>query len=548
MKTMKQMLMTLFVVCLACPGTVWTQNHAEPASSNSSALPALSTAPAPAPGTPSAGVSPASFLVTKITTSESRLLSPAEIREITGRYEQRRLTQKDLDQMVEEFNHLYAKRGFQTARAVLVAQTVNDGVVNVQLIEARVGRIVLENNTRTRASYFRARIPAYPGEVLRLGDVQQNLAYFNATTDLQMRAVMQPGQTFGTTDLALAVQGPREFEVTTFTDNAGRDTIGLYRAGANATYRSLFGKRDPLSLGFLGADGTLGANASYGIPLDRRGTKLTMLGDYNTIAIGGAVLGSTDMSGHSSDGTLMLSRPLLVRLNNILSASVAAHYKYSLLSSAGLQLTRTNVRSLELSTDFQRYDSRGSWLVRNDLNGGFYSVSGSSEFFRFNSTLMRGTTLGRNFTMITRLSGQWNALNPLPSIEQMQIGGASSVRGYSEAALAGDSGFIGSSELTFPFLRHQWATRVQAATFVDAGGVFGRGLSTATQPRDSRLLSVGFGFVAKISTRVSGRIDFGVPVRNTVGISPVGIHFSVQSTFGLPRRWSPTPRGQWATQ
>jgi hypothetical protein len=66
----------------------------------------------------------------------------------------------------------------------------------------------------------------------------------------------------------------------------------------------------------------------------------------------------------------------------------------------------------------------------------------------------------------------------------------------------------------------------------------GAGLSTATQPKDTRLLSAGFGFPVKLSADLVGRIDFGVPVRNNVGIPAVGIHFSVQSTFGLPRRWT----------
>jgi hemolysin activation/secretion protein len=161
---------------------------------------------------------------------------------------------------------------------------------------------------------------------------------------------------------------------------------------------------------------------------------------------------------------------------------------------------------------------------------------------------MRGTSLGHNFSLITRVSGQRNILKPLPSIEQFANGGSSTVRGYPESALTGDSGFNASNEMDFPFLRHQWATRVQGDIFVEGGAVYGAGTSTATQPKDTRLLSSGFGFLAKITTHYSGRIDFGVPVRNNSGISAVGIHYSVQTTFGLPHRWAPTPKGKWLSR
>jgi len=49
-------------------------------------------------------------------------------------------------------------------------------------------------------------------------------------------------------------------------------------------------------------------------------------------------------------------------------------------------------------------------------------------------------------------------------------------------------------------------------------------------------LSPGFGFPVKLPSNLTGRVDFGFPVRNGVGISSVAIHYSVQKSFDFPNR------------
>lgn len=476
-----------------------------------------------------------SLMIAKVVTDKSDILTDEELRSALSRYEHRQLNQDELRHVVDDINRLYAAKGFTTARAVLPPQTVQDGVVRVRLIESRIGKVTVQNSTHTRNSYFLSRVSMTHGELLKPETLQQQLAYFNGTNDLKIRAVLQPGETFGSTDVVLQTEGPSELEFTTFSDNAGRDTIGLYRAGTTVTYRSLFGNRDPLTATFLGANGTLMGGGGYSVPLGTRGTRLGGTFSYNGIALNGGVLGSTGMVGHSYDAALRLSHPVLVRPNQALSGSLSAHYKSSSLSAEGFPLSRTLVRSLEFSTDWQRFDAHGMWFANNVLSGGFDNFK--RGFFRYNGAVSRIVTFSPNVTATFRGAGQVSAINPLVPIEQMQIGGATSVRGYPEAALIGDRAYAATAEVGFPVLPNEWTRkRLKMAAFVDGGGVFEEGLNGSARPRDTKLLSTGFGFVLKLSQHMSGRIDFGVPLRNRAGIPDVGIHFSVQSTFGLPRR------------
>lgn len=523
----KQSGLLVLVLWLAGPLNVLAQ-------STPSAGTPLSTPAHPSGSTEQARATP-SLLVTKIVTDKSEILSEQEIHEIVSGYEQKQVTQAELVRIVDALNRLYAAKGYGTARAVLAAQTVYDGVVHIRLIEGRVGKVTVENKTHTRDSYFLNRVPMNRGEILKPDELRQKLAYFNETNDLKMTAILQPGEQFGSTDVMLHAEGPRDFEVTTFTDNAGRDTIGLYRGGVNVTYRSLFGDRDPLTISFLGANGTILVGGSYSLPLGTSGTRLGATFNRDFIALNGGVLGSTGMVGHSSDAAFRLSRPLRVRTNTALSASLSAHYKTSSLSSEGFPLSRTQVRSLELSTEWQRFDVSGTWFASNAFNGGFDNLNGG--FFRYNALVARIQVFSPNVSAIFRASGQVNGVNTLVPIEQMQIGGATTVRGYPEAALIGDRGYAATGELDFPFLPNEWVKkRITMATFVDCGGVFDEGLNSSSKPHDTKLLSSGFGFLFRFLNNVSGRVDFGVPLENRVGIPAVGIHFSVRSTFGFPRR------------
>ena len=85
----------------------------------------------------------------------------------------RSVTVEDLNQMVEEINELYHAKNVVTAKAILPAQTVTDGVVRVRLVEGRIGRFFVEGNKKAVAGYFTDRIRLVPGELVRLDDIAE---------------------------------------------------------------------------------------------------------------------------------------------------------------------------------------------------------------------------------------------------------------------------------------------------------------------------------------------------------------------------------------
>jgi hemolysin activation/secretion protein len=171
------------------------------------------------------------------TTPRSAILSPADIAAITNKYQGREVSMTDLQSMLTEIDAAYASRGYITARAVLPPQKVISGVIRVQLIEARLGRVIVQNNRSTKPAYFVDRIGYQPGDLIQVNEVNRTLVRFNATNDVKVKALLRPGETFGTSDLVLQVQPVPLLNFAATGDDAGLVATGRERIGAAETIR-----------------------------------------------------------------------------------------------------------------------------------------------------------------------------------------------------------------------------------------------------------------------------------------------------------------------
>ena len=149
----------------------------------------------------------------------------------------------------------------------------------------------------------------------------------------------------------------------------------------------------------------------------------------------------------------------------------------------------------------------------------------------FNNLLM--TIQGNVSLMLFDIDSVNPNYNNLVSIEKFTLGGAFSVRGYSQNALLGDNGFFVSTEI-----RHNLATiknsevTFELIPFIDVGKVWNTQKSLP-QPVNNTLLSVGIGFRASVSDNLTARIDWGIPLveLESVGnsLQENGVYFSLRT-------------------
>lgn len=498
----------------------------------------------------SGGAAPAaggpSFHLDHLVTNASAILTPAEIASITDRYRNREVRLADLDRAVAEINALYEKKGILTARAVLPRQQVENGVVRIELIEARLDRVAIVGARQTPASFFLNRIHARPGQLLRLHALQHDLILLNTGNGVQARALLRPGSNFGTTDLVVEVQEPDAFSLTPSFDDVGRASVGLRRLGLALGDANLLGDRDVLSLGTSWATGTFSQSAAYSVPLTSEGLRLTVGADYAGIRVLSGQLRTLAITGASTDTSLTLSQPLVARTGFMLTGTAALHFSISNTESAGVAISRQEVESGTLGAEAQTFDRTGVWMASDALDFGTLEAPGHNNFAKDSASLVRQEILGGGFSTLLRFSGQARIQAPkagLPLVEQLQLGGISTVRGYPEGWQIADVGYGLTTELDGPLPLRQYffggafSRGLQGAIFLDNGAVYGLpGVHSGPRatPRYLDLSSTGLGIIFN-TPWLSGRMDWAAPLQNRDGLPKVGFDFYLQPR--PPQSW-----------
>jgi hemolysin activation/secretion protein len=397
--------------------------------------------------------------------------------------------------------------------------------------------VVVENNAHTKASYFADRVALKPGDLVRVEDLEKSLAYLNATNDVKVRAVLEPGEEFGTTDLHLKVQPIQDDSTSLSFDNTGQAAIGRERLGITQTYGNLFGYRDPLSIGTYWSGGLAAGFASYTFPISDSGLRLSPIFSYDTIHVRSSKLQKLAVNGSFYDASFRLSRPVIANSRFTFSAYVAPHFQESELKSENVPISRAEVRSLESGGSVQSIDKHGVWQADLSLMAGDDDLQGRNFFSKYDGSVTRMEVIKHGLVAIFRGQGQAKAGNPapLPPSEQIQIGGLSTVRGYPESELIADNGYAISAELDTPvplgrrkFLGMPLGERFKSAWFIDHGGVI-------AGPHTTFLTGAGGGLIVNFSKYFAGRANLATPLQNRATFNRTAFEFYVQSTPPIQR-------------
>lgn len=445
--------------------------------------------------------------VRKVIVSDSEILTGEEIRAITDPMVGRRMSMEQLQAVIDQINQLYTEKNFVTARAILPPQAIADGVVQIELVEGIVGDIVVEGNRATREDYFLKRLSLKQGELVRLDVLEKDLAYFNATNDVQVRAEVKAGKEFGQTDFVLKAVEPTKTQVVAFVDNGGREETGLYRLGVNAVNNSLFGIRDTVNVSATYAQGTLGINMAYDVPVSRRGTRLAINCDRTKTTIVSGPFETVGIEGLSTITGVGLSHPILVKPQVKLSGILGWQAKQTdnYFSGVKLQSARLQTTTFGLAGQFARNNQ--SWSGQHDITLGHARLPDQGEFLKYSGTVTWQRALHRNGLLTVQGRLQLTNDQLLPFSEQLSLGGMSIARGYPEGTLIGDRGFAISAELTYPIGEY-----LRGMVFLDYGGVFPYKGNDESINEEDYLKSLGLGVTAKLGERVLANIVVGWPI------------------------------------
>lgn len=479
-------------------------------------------------GGPAAPASTAKTIrVEQILIDRSDILPQAKIDAIISPLEGQTVSLADLQQAIDALNALYAEQGQATARAILPPQTIKDGLVRIRLVEARVGEVRVLGTEALDPAFIADRVALEAGELLSVPALESALVRFNRLHGTQLRAGVVAGSQFGTTDVEITAVEPPRTKFSLFFDNAGRDTVGETRGGLNARFANLMGRADTLQFVATRTEGSENYALSYSVPLNWQDLRLDLSASKGNITIVDGPFEPLDITGSSSDFTAGLTYPLLVSLTDMWSVYGRLSARESSSAFGGFEQEKLNLRVLTLGVSGEHQSDDSAWYVDQSIASGITALGGDQGFLYYRGSATRFDRLSERLQLLTRGGLQFSDTRFLPASELFQIGGAYTVRGFSEGLLSGRNGYFVSAELRIGRTLEEYqlaepgAPVLHGIVFIDHGGTLPyRPGNLKESTHDDYLTSVGFGVLFDFSERVTGRIVIGQPLRG----NPAELH------------------------
>jgi hemolysin activation/secretion protein len=113
----------------------------------------------------------------------------------------------DVEAARESLEKLYHSKGYPTVMVSIPEQRVQEGIVRLDVIESKVGKVAIVGNRFVTAEKVLGSLPSMkPGQVLYTPEVQKDVAKANANADVKLTPWLSQGSDAGTVDVDLKVE------------------------------------------------------------------------------------------------------------------------------------------------------------------------------------------------------------------------------------------------------------------------------------------------------------------------------------------------------
>ena len=526
------LLLALPILCTVCAAAETVPNaggllQTVPTQPLQRTTPAASALPALRPDEQAAMPDTMPFLVRQLRVEGNTVFDTVTLQALLAPMQDKRLTLPQIAEGVEAITTYYRAAGYPLARAIIPAQTIEDGMVRVQVIEANWGQVALRNNSGVKETVLmRTLSNLEPGSVIRLDALERATLLLSDLPGVAPRALLRAGQELGSSDLVVDVQPGAPWNASLSVDNFGSRYTGVARTNANVQWNNPLGRGDTLGLSSLNSQsGALNyARLAYELPVWRPGVLVGVDSSGMDYRLGDTAA-SLAASGKAHTSSVWLRSALVrsPRANLNARLGFSNNVLQDHVGSTGVKTDRTvNVWSLEFSGERQ-----DDWLAggNNTLGLALYggrvgfddataaaqdasTANTAGGFGRATWSLNRNQALGAGVSAVLSMNGQWAQKN-LDSGQKFSIGGATSVRAHRSGVLSGDSGAFGSLELRYilPIPPTMEPTGTwQLAAFVDSAMVQTNKNPFSSGSNEASLNGAGLGLNWQGSKGVSGRI------------------------------------------
>lgn len=476
-------------------------------------------APAPlAPIGPSAtGVPLPEYAGAKVFVSgfriEAKRFPEAELQDLLRDYTGREVTLAELQEAARKIGEYYRQHDYM-AHAYLPPQTIQNGVVYINVVEGSLGQIKLDPSTATRLNADVAigmvshRIP--PGEALRPGQLDEAIAVLNELVGIQRAAsLLEAGAKEGQSDVVLRIEdGPMATGGLTF-DNTGSKGTGNWQAAITGALNNPYGRGEQFQFNGLKSSGSSYARLGGALPLGPSGLRAELNASLMHYQVSDSV-SPLDMNGDSWTSGFSLDYPLRRSAELSLTASTSFDYKRMTDSMGNTDIGDKEIAvghaSLSAMTHDNAFGGPGTnhfsvtatfgnldILDRAQYEADQLTARSDGGYSKLQLSLSREQPITERVTLSVGVQGQMASGN-LDSSEKFTLGGLYGVRAYPTGEASGDSGWLANLEAKW-----QVQETVQLSGFYDIGSIHQHSdtwtnwQAVPDQPNSYHLQGIGLG-------------------------------------------------------
>lgn len=481
-----------------------------------------------------------------------------------------------IKQVLESF---FRYHGYAAVSIVIPTQNIAEGAVRIVILpgeqsktppitgstELKIRNISMEGTRWFSESLLRQKLRIEKGEKIRISELEQAISWTNNNPFRRVQVKLDAIGSSGEADLVIAVQDAIPLRFVSTYDNGGNAAIGNHRFVGAISYGNMWGLDHTISYQFVTTSEPQVFKAhgvDYRVPLPWR--HFVQLSASYLRARPQFFNGLFVQDGETNTADLRYTAPLRTGDNSI-EAFAALSFKESnnnlAFGGTSVQATKTNIFQVTTGFSAIRRGKRSALAIGVNLTASPGRINSRNTDYAFDSSRYGGQDSARigakaayvfgnisvqhllnlapGWDLSARAVAQASQANLLAS-EQLNIGGASTIRGFRENVFSGDRGFALSAELLPPplkkalptILKHSPSLEIRMLGFLDAGDTAVR-YKFPTDPKRVALASAGVGLRAGLSTHFSLVVDYGWQITNLPYANPDSGRGHVKATLAF---------------
>lgn len=437
------------------------------------------------------------FQIQRIDLQGASLLDEPQRKALLEGYEGKCLQVGQLNELLKRITDHYLNRGYLTTRAYLPQQDLGSGVLQIIIVEGRLEG--LDGSALASPREMAMAFPGKTGEVLNLRDMEQMVDQLGRLPSRQVEVELVPGQEVGGSRVQLKGQRDKPWRVSASRHNNGDASSGEQQMNLGLEWDSPLGLADQLSLrgGRDVVSDHWRHSDSHGLNYSLPWGWWTFNYSYNhnyyrtrDTSSGFPFKLDGDNSVHQFQAERVIHRDSLSK--TAVNVGVSHLRARNYLDDTLIDVSSTRITERQLGVNHGR--RIGNAFVNLDAGWqqgigaldaqGAGDPRGNEPVARYNKYTLTLSYLqpfqlwGEQFSFDSLATGQ-RSEDALYSGQRISVGGLTSVRGFKEQTLTGDSGGYWRNQLrwrrpvTWASLQ-PWLREYGMAFAYDAGVIKGQ--------------------------------------------------------------------------